>query len=197
MPGIPGGHELTKGPISQYIDDVLNDPTGNYSRRAALKEDLLDWDKQPSLADILETNHGLSHHLAQILRENWYNQNGWWPELQPVEPTIRQSFIQAIEVADAVTPVLPIDSYWICARHFEVIITRSKWQVTRLLFTLDAPVNTPARPATDPLADIWMVKPGSLAQVVDSTIPNPTVLVDRPGTRGGKDQVDTVRLKHP
>ena len=103
---------------------------------------------------------------------------------------MRESFIQAISIADQPTKK-PIDSYWLCADQFQVILMDSAWQVTRLIVTPDSPFNPPVDKDA-PLQPIYYVTPGNAGEV--NVPPNP-VDHERPGT-DFIDQVDVVQVKH-
>ena len=99
MPGIPGDHELSKGPILQKIDEALNNEAEDFKKRSELLDALQDWNKYPSLPDLL-VNLGVlaAGPDAQPLYDFWFggtNQQAaspeakrWWPEHQPIEPVI-------------------------------------------------------------------------------------------------------------
>ena len=96
----------------------------------------------------------------------------WWRDKQPVEPLFRQSIIEAIDLAAN----LPIDSYWMPMGQrnvdreyvpdgiyrpdeypFEVILTRSATQLTRLIVTPPVPRPRDTERFTEP-SNIWVVK---------------------------------------
>lgn len=82
-----------------------------------------------------------------------------------------------------------IDSYWLCTGpHFEVILTRTDNQVTRLILTPHVPVNLPVtvRPGVE---NIWVVKLGSPAKQVEQDDPR------FPKREEKGHQIETVRLK--
>ena len=208
MPGIPGQHDLTKGGVSEAIDAALNESeNGGFPKRTSILAALEKWEDPRGLAQILYDENAINEAQMNILLGVWHGRTqgvrAWWPEIQPIEPVMRESFIQAIRLAnfelpdpnDPDKPLVPltvkrwIDSYWICADHFEVVLTRSEKQVNRLMFTPDAPVNTPANPM-DRLREIIYVRPGSVAEHVLSQEqhphPDPRYVV----------QVDVIQVKH-
>ncbi len=116
--------------------------------------------------------------MVYYIADHWYNPDitapqVWWKDKQPIAPIFRRSLIEAIDLAED----LPIDTYWMPIGYrnvdtdyvplgtyrpdeypFEVIMTKSEHQLTRLIVTPPAPraQNAEAR-FTEP-SDIWVVK---------------------------------------
>jgi hypothetical protein len=117
----------------------------------------------PDLPPQNPTDLDLTKYLAAF-------EGSWWQDRQPIVHVIRQGLIKALEEAgyDAAqkpnSAWLPIDSYWICAGDsFEVIVTRSDVQVTRLLLTPSVPVHLPYRHSS--LRNMWVIK----TDIIDRT----------------------------
>ena len=165
---------LVKGIVNTKIDVLVNQPdkAGGFDKRDEFLQALNNWAQD--FLEILKYHAGVTPKEADYLREYWFDPNWadpnsecWWREKQPIEPIIRQGLITAINVAtrdpDSVaTPdpetwakrakALPIDSYWIYSGYnqFEVIVTWSDYQVTRMILTPPAPEDAPLdeRPKT-------------------------------------------------
>lgn len=169
---------ISKGPVHTAIDAWVNyQEKGVYVLRQPFLNALTDeaqdyvdilsddahW-KQPH-RKILDTLPKVSEGQAEYLRNFWYNtRTGWWHDCQPTQPIIRQGLIRAIELAMERT--LPLDSYWVAigdmpqaGQYFQVIITCSRAQVTRIILTplSDPPDKDHLAHLTEP-ADIWVVK---------------------------------------
>lgn len=162
---------IQKGPVQRVVDQVLNDREGNvFSKRAEVRSALEDTSRY--YCQILQEVFGMSESpFVAYLRRFWFPETAnpastpgvWWEDHQPIEPIIRQSLLQAIELAH---PDLPIDSYWMAvgstaypshASPCEVLLTRNDKQVTRLILTPPTPIpQDEAHLTVD--ADIWVVK---------------------------------------
>src|SRR5712691_11982273 len=130
----PSASTLTKGLVHQKIEALVNNnPTERQMFLTALKNSPQDY------VQLLVQHIGLTQEEAQFLRTYWYNSNGWWPAKQPIEPTVRQKLIEALELA--VAHDLPIDCYHLIGRddQFEVLVVRSPWQILRLMVTPPVP----------------------------------------------------------
>jgi len=146
---------IVKGPVHQLVDAVVNDP----ARRAGFLAGVRSADTSDQYCTHLRTN-GLDPRHADYLRQWWYNQGpeGFWPWLQPIYPILKRGLIKAIEVAD-VAPVLSLDSYWSPGgTQVQVFVTRSRYQVTRIILTPATPPPTTLRTKEAPL---WVVRRGS------------------------------------
>jgi hypothetical protein len=143
---------MTKGIVHKKIEALVND---NLKGRQQFLEALNDW--KQDYVQILTQYVGLTESEARFLRTNWYNTQGWWQSLQPVEPVVRQSLIKALELATERN--VSIDCYHMvcCEDTLHVILACSKQQVTRLLVT--PPMPTAAQAATKEA--IWTVKRSS------------------------------------
>jgi len=144
---------IVKGPVHQLVDTVVNDPT----RRAAFLAALRNAGTADQYCDLLKY-HGLTEDQAKYLREWWYNEpRSFWPQLQPIYPILKRGLIKAIEVAD-MNPSLPVDSYWSPGgTDVQVCITRSRYQVTRIILTPATPPPVVQRTKDAP---IWVVRRG-------------------------------------
>jgi hypothetical protein len=122
---------ITKTEMQHKVDEICNGPL-RQQFLAALKNPREDW------INFLEEN-GLSRVSTSYLRTGWFNETGFWERYHPIEPIIRQSLVTALELA--IEHNLPIDSYLISGGdQFEVVITYSASQVTRIVLT---PPNPP------------------------------------------------------
>ena len=127
FPPYPG--TLTKGTVHKKVEQLVN---GN---QQAL-EDLLDAlkDEKQDYVDILQRLAGVTQQEAAQLCQTWYGPQCWWPAHHPMAPIVRESLIQALELAR--DRRLPINSYWLCAGdQFRVIVTHDNLQVLRLILT--------------------------------------------------------------
>jgi hypothetical protein len=146
---------LVKGIVNIKVDELVNhrDSAGAFDKRDAFLKALNNWDED--YLEILKLHAGVTTKEADYLHEYWFDPNWadpnsecWWREKQPILPIIRQGLITAIEVAtqDPDTGAkraqgLPIDSYWIYSGYsqFEVIVSWTDYQVTRMILTPPAP----------------------------------------------------------
>ena len=149
---------LVKGIVNNKIDALVNQPdkAGGFDKRDEFLKALNNWEED--FLEILKYHAGVTSKEADYLREYWFDPNWadpnsecWWREKQPIEPIMRQGLITAIDVAtrdpDDPDPgskrakALPIDSYWIYSGYnqFEVIVSWSDYQVTRMILTPPAP----------------------------------------------------------
>ena len=164
---------IQKGPVQRLVDNVLNaNDGGTFYRRDEVLQALEDTSR--SYSQILETLFQVKDPLLTYIRSRWFPDTAdlantpykvWWQDKQPIEPIIRQSLIKALELA---SPDLPIDSYWIAVGSpqtaprdsypFEVALTKSSCQVTRLILTPPAPPQVIPPNANTFAADVWIVK---------------------------------------
>ncbi len=172
---IPGN--ISKGPGHIAIDNQLNyQEDGHFVRRPRIREALANPDND--YVDLLRTLFHVPEEIVQYVAYYWYNPDitgpqVWWKDKQPVVPIIRQSLIEAIDLADN----LPIDSYWMPIGHrnvdrtyvplgiyrpdeypFEVIMAKSDTQLTRLILTPPIPRPRDAEERFTEPPDIWVVK---------------------------------------
>ena len=153
---------IVKGPVHQVVDAIVNDP--DPAKRAALLAKLRSASSATTGADeycqFLEAN-GLTAGHGAYLRKWWYIDPTYrfWHWLQPIYPILRRGLIKAIEVADSVSPALPLDSYWSPGgTQVQVFVTQSKYQVTRIILT---PATPPPKLPRTKNADLWVVRRGS------------------------------------
>jgi hypothetical protein len=150
---------LVKGIVNTKIDALVNhrNSAGAFDKRDELLKALNNWTED--FLEILKRHAGVTAKEADYLHEYWFDPNWadpnsecWWREKQPIEPIIRQGLITAIDVAtqDPDTgakraQALPIDSYWIYSGYnqFEVIVTWTDHQVTRMILTPPPPEDAP------------------------------------------------------
>jgi hypothetical protein len=152
------GH-ISKGPIHAKVDALVNhrDAKGQFDRRAAFLRALIDEaDTSDAYRRILETQAGVTTGESSYLRDTWYGTTGgFFPQLQPIYPVVRQGLIKALQEAGQ---HLALDSYWVAVAGdsvFETIVVKSAVQVTRLIVTPISP-RTPRTRNTP--APMWVVK---------------------------------------
>ena len=173
--GIPAN--ISQGPGHAAMDAVLNyQENGEYVRRPAIRAALAN--QANDYIDLLRSVFHVPEYIIQYLSTHWYNRDLnapalWWKDKQPIEPIVRQSVIEAIDVAGD----LPIDSYWMPIgsrnvdwRHvplgiyrtdeypFEIIMTKSDRQLTRVMLSPPAPVPYRVEERYTEPANIWVVK---------------------------------------
>ncbi len=173
--GIPAN--IIKGPGTAAIDNALNyQENGQYVRRASIREALTNPANQ--YVDLLRSVFHMPEASARYVTRHWYNPDLnapelWWKDKQPIEPMIRQSIIEAIDLAED----LPIDTYWmsIGSRNvdwrnvplgiyrtdeypFEIILTKSDKQLTRLMVTPPSPRAQNIEGRFTVPSNIWVVK---------------------------------------
>ncbi len=191
--GIPSN--FSKGPVHSAIDAQLNyQENGVFVKR----DEILRLLKSPDIryADMLKTVFQAPTYPAEYVAAHWFNPDvnapgTWWKEKQPIEPVIRESLIQAIELAED----LPIDSYWAPIGNrevhpnnfhrgvfrtdeypFEVILSRGKYQLTRVIITPPSPRPRNTDLYTTPV-DIWVVKSRYEIRPIGQTTANGDVAV--------------------
>jgi hypothetical protein len=72
----------------------------------------------------------------QHLRRDWYDETnqGWWKSQQPVEPIVRQAYIEAIRLVQEHD--LPLEALWVCGGdRFQVALSKGINEITMLLHT--------------------------------------------------------------
>ncbi len=172
--GMPGS--VAQGPLTLKIDAAANDPT----KREAFLADLNTW--TDDYVEVLEKHARLTAGEVDYLKKSWFNPEGLWPDLQPIESPHRQGLITAIEVATEDEAQLPIASYWVCvSTQFEIIVTRTQQQVTRLILT-PFPPNGGGQRLSDQIAPIWSIRavgPGG-EQIVQTENRDVPIIIARP-----------------
>ncbi len=168
---------ISQGPGTKAVDNALNyQEDGRYVRRPAIRAALAN--PANKYVDLLRSVFNVPELNVRYVSRYWYPEDymapqAWWKDKQPVEPIFRQSLIEAIDLAGD----LPIDSYWmpIGQRNvdrdyvpqgiyrpdeypFEVILTKSETQLTRLIVTPPVPRPRDAEERFTELSDIWVVK---------------------------------------
>ncbi len=172
---IPGN--ISKGPGHVAIDQQLNyQEDGRFVRRPDIREALANPDHD--YVDLLRTLFQVPEGVVQYVSYYWYNPDitapqVWWKDKQPITPIIRQSLIEAIDLAEG----LFIDSYWMPIGYrnvdrvyvplgiyrpdeypFEVILTISEQQLTWLILTSPTPRPRDVEERFTEPSDIWVVK---------------------------------------
>lgn len=151
MVGEPG--IFVKGPVMRRLDEVANDATQREVFLETLKYSPRD------LVQIFIDYDLATDKQVAYLRKYWFNPNWadsksgcWWPEHQPIEPTIRQGLIKAIELAtlpaegNAPAQFLPLNTCWVCAgTAFQIGICATNLQITCIILTPDLPERAWAR----------------------------------------------------
>lgn len=152
---------ISKGLLQQAIERAANNAQQRPAFLAILKGSsgtlATDW------LDFLTVSGGLDRAAARYVRDIWFQ---FWPSAYQAETIMRQSLIEAIELANSLTTneqnPMPIDCHWIWTEDqtkFQVLITYNARQVTRILLTPPPPTDR-----TIPLiglAPYFVVKPGS------------------------------------
>ena len=172
--GMPGS--VAQGPILLKVDAAANDPT----KREAFLTDLKTWTSD--YLEVIQKYVRLTAGEVDYVKKFWFNPEGLWPDLQPIEPLHRQGLITAIEVAMEDEAQLPIASYWVCvSTNFEIILTRTQQQVTRLIIT-PFPPSLGRQRLSDQLAPIWSIRAaGSVGeQIVQTENQEVPVIIARP-----------------
>jgi hypothetical protein len=170
---------MTKGIVHKKIEAFVNHNAEGCQR---FLQALNDWHQD--YVEILTQFVGLTQGEARFLRTNWYNLQGWWPNLQPIEPAVRQSLIKALSLARERNIALDCYHLVCCEDTFHVIIACSDYQVTRLLVT-------PAVPTTAQAANrepIWTVKRSTGTEQPGEAIPEGVV-----ESHDGEHQVVTIQ----
>jgi hypothetical protein len=167
---------IVKGPVHQLVDRVVNDQ----KERAAFLAGLRSANDAGAYITLLR-GYGLTLKQADYLLEWWYDEpKSFWPNLQPIYQILKRGLIKAIEVADEVNPALPIDSYWspsgpvIGGTGIQVLVTRSQYQVTRIILT---PVTPPPKVQRTKDAPMWVVSHGD-SSLKPGDFPNKATISD-------------------
>jgi hypothetical protein len=168
------GH-VSKGPVHTKIDALVNqrDAKGQFDQRAAFLDALINKaNTSEDYLGILQAQARVTKDQADYLRLRWYGagKEGFFPQLQPIYPIIRQGLIKALQEAGQ---TLALDSYWVAVAGdsvFETIVVKSAVQVTRLLMTPISP-RTPETSRKTP-APMWVVKRKTGAAEVPGFGPN-------------------------
>ncbi|ETW93008.1 MAG: hypothetical protein ETSY1_41125 [Candidatus Entotheonella factor] len=167
---------ISKGAGHVAIDGELNyQENGEYVRRPAIRAALAN--PANGYIDLLRSVFKVPEAIIRYVARYWYPEDitapqVWWKDKQPVEPLFRQSLIEAIDLAGN----LPVDSYWMPIGHrnvdrdyvpegiyrtdeypFEVVLTKSEYQLTRLIVTPPIPTPRDTERFTEP-SNIWVVK---------------------------------------
>ncbi len=172
--GMPGS--VAQGPILLKVDAAANDP----AKREAFLTDLKTWTSD--YVEVLKKHVSLTTGEVDYLQKSWFNPNGLWPDLQPIESPHRQGLITAIEVATEDEAQLPIASYWVCvSTHFEIILTRTQQQVTRLIIT-PFPPSLDGQRLSDQIAPIWSIRAAGPRgeQIVQTENQEVPIIISRP-----------------
>jgi len=210
MPGMP--ELMSKGEILKKLDAYYKDPGP-----CVLKEQLCALQALPPypegnvvtyydqhirmngkpLLTQKEANHICLHWFNDLQRDgtNDPNGEGWWKDIQPIEPIIRQGLITAIDAAmndysaasSGTRPrPLPIVFYWMChAGHpdhpgpspqdtVEVAVTWSDYQVTFIVHTPDTGHDEPLT-GTEPIFVVKRVNADYTPGDYETELGNPTI----------------------
>jgi hypothetical protein len=143
---------ISKGLVQQAIENVANNP----QQRGDFLRVLKDNNPEADWIHFLRDNGGLDIGAERYFREDWLRD--FWSKAFPVEAIVRQSLIEAIELANRDPDTgqerfLPIDCYWIWTNDpskFEALIAVNERQVTRIILTPPPPTTptNPKRPLT-------------------------------------------------
>ena len=168
---------VSKGPGHIAIDAQLNyQEHGQYVRRPDIRAALANPDNK--YVDLMRSLFHVPEPVVRYVAYHWIpdditQPHVWWRDKQPIEPLLRNSTIEAIDLAGD----LPIDTYWmpIGSRNvdrryvpdgiynpadypFEVIMTKSEHQLTRVFLTPPIPTNPNAREQYTEPSDIWVMR---------------------------------------
>jgi hypothetical protein len=171
------GH-ISRGPVHTKIDALVNHPDGKggFDKRAAFLNAIINQADTPAAyRKILEDQALVTTAESNYLRDTWYNTgtDGWWPQLQPIYPVLRQGLIKALQAAGQ---DLLLDSYWVAVASdfvIETIIVKSAVQVTRIVLTPVSPRSLRRRSTPAPM---WVVKHKTSANEVPGYGPEDEVV---------------------
>lgn len=155
---------ISKGLVQRAIERVINNEQLRPVFLDTLKEvpeaSEADW------VDFLREFGGLDTASERYFRRHWLGQS--WSDDYPVETIVRQSLIEAIELADRLTTdaahPMPIDCYWLYTEDtskFEALITANERQVTRIILTPPPPTAAIDPSRLTEFAPLYIVKPGT------------------------------------
>lgn len=175
---VEGGNpaNIARGALLIDQDAQLNlQKNGKFIRRAEIREAFTD--PNNDYVELLRDLFQVSEEVLRYAIRHLYNSDieagpCWWKDKQPIAPILRQSIIEAIDVAQD----LPIYSYWLPVGQrqvhpnnypadaypsedypFEVLMLRTEQQLTRIMLTPPSPIVTRPETYTEPV-DIWVVK---------------------------------------
>jgi hypothetical protein len=152
---------ISKGLFQEAIEKVANNKNDNKKRSDLLRA--LKAKNPTAWFNCLEDSGALESASADYVRNRWCK--FWEPayKAEDVEAIIRQSLLEALELAERLRKDLkrftPIDCHWIWTNDtqtLEVLITYNEWQVTRILLTPPPPTNP--RLSLSGLAPYFIVK---------------------------------------
>lgn len=132
---------ISKGLLQRAIENVVNNTAARPAFLATLQGNPptpgMDW------LDYLVAAEELDRAAARYVRDIWFPA---WPSDYQAEAIMRQSLIEAIELANSLAtpaqPFMPIDCHWIWTEDqtkFQVLLTYNTRQVTRILLTPPLP----------------------------------------------------------
>lgn len=136
----------------------------------------------------------------------WFNpKDGWWPHLQPVEPTLCIGLIKALEeslkgaTGSKKNPrALPIDSYWIIINDsFETSIALSSSHVSAFIMTPPPPKPSALGVWSATKPPLWVVKNANLGGYVEAQTEWQRKASPRSQKIESSGRVLTVRVKGP
>jgi hypothetical protein len=161
---LPPDH-VAKLPITQRVDELSVS-----SQRDLFLADLQD--ASQDLVDVL-VKYKIARGEDEIahFRQHWFNENGWWKPHQPIQDIYRQGLIVAFQ--EAKDHSLPVDSYWVCtADQFEIVISRSERQITRLILTPQVEgMMSKDDPRLTQTIPVWIVRRGGVLIEQIKTLP--------------------------
>jgi len=153
---------ISKGLVQLAIEKVSNDKDQReeFLQVLTANNPTSDWIKY------LGDKGGLPGNAEEYFRTEWLH---FWSDSFPVEAIVRQSLIQAIELAERRSETeghfVALDCYWLWTNdqsRFEVLITVNARQVTRIVLTPPPPTapNNPREPLNSQ-TEFYIVKPAS------------------------------------
>jgi len=153
---------ISKGLFQKAIEEVANNKNAK-KKRYDLLTALKDTGNPTAWFECLEDSGALESATADYVRNRWCK---FWPAYpsDTVEAILRQSLIEALELADRLydeqKSFIPIDCHWIWTNDgetLEVLLTYNERQVTRILLTPPPPTNP--RLSLPGFAPYFTVKP--------------------------------------
>lgn len=165
MPGI-ANVVIKKGKIFRAADANLSKPTG------AIRDAL-------DVAAKLSDNGIKTNVMKESDRDHVENEafgagpDAWWNTIANKEKIVKQGYLEAMRISLSEAVPLPIVTYWVSGpSHFEMVIAKSKYQVT--LFFVTPPHTSkgvPNDPANAVVEDLWVVAEKARIDEIKASFP--------------------------
>jgi hypothetical protein len=188
MPGI-ANVVVKKGKIFRAADDNLAQPT----------QDLFN---QLNAASSLSDNGIATQVIKETDREHVEKEafgtdpDSWWSTIPQKQEIVKQGYLEAMKISLAQAEPLPIVTYWISGpQHFEMVIAKSKYQVT--LFFVTPPHTSkgvPRDPASAVVEDLWVIAEKARIDEIKASFP-PGYNLDQLDTAVGTTGLRRLQLK--